>query len=234
MDTIKSNAKGAARAAPFLCRRHRELALEMAMAEAYRGDRSPECPMAKQFPSIDDTLADFIGRQHIFFTASAAADTRINISPRGTDCFRVLGPNRICYLDRTGSGNETSAHLLADGRLTIMFCAVGGPPLILRLFGRGRDVHRNTSEYAALLAEHYEGREPPGARKIVVQEIDRVQTSCGYGVPLFDYREERPTLDRWAESKGEEGLIAYRREKNTLSIDGLPTGLPDEGGDAAS
>jgi hypothetical protein len=152
---------------------------------------------------------------------------RINISPRGADCFRVLGPNQACYLDRTGSGNETSAHLLADGRLTIMFCAVEGPPLILRLFGRGRDLHRGTQDYAALLGAHYGGEEPAGARKIVLQDIDLVQTSCGYGVPLFDYREERLTLDRWAESKGEDGLAAYRREKNVRSIDGLPTGLPE-------
>lgn len=182
--------------------------------------------MAKQFPSIDDKLSDFIGRQRIFFAASAAAGTRINVSPRGTDAFRQLGPNQVCYLDRTGSGNETAAHLLADGRLTLMFCAFEGPPLILRLYGQGTALHRGSIAYEELLAKAFDGREVPGARQIVVLDIDLVQTSCGYGVPFFDFREERPTLDRWAESKGEDGLDAYRREKNLVSMDGLPTGLP--------
>lgn len=183
--------------------------------------------MAKQFPEIDDKLSSFIARQKIFFAGSAAEGTRVNISPRGTDTLRLLGPNRLCYLDRTGSGSETAAHMLADGRLTLMFCAFEGPPMILRLYGRGTVHHRGSDAYAQMLAAVFEGREVPGARQIVVQDIDLVQTSCGYSVPFFDYREERPTLDRWAESKGEEGLAAYRREKNAFSMDGLPTGLPD-------
>jgi hypothetical protein len=187
----------------------------------------PEVAVARQFPALDDKLTDFIARQRIFFAGSAAEGARVNISPRGTDTLRVLGPNRICYLDRTGSGSETAAHMLADGRLTIMFCAFEGPPLILRLFGRGTVHHRGSTGYADLLASTFDGAEVPGARQIVVQDVDLVQTSCGYGVPFFDYRQERPTLDRWAESKGEDGLAAYRREKNALSIDGLPTGLPD-------
>lgn len=182
--------------------------------------------MAKDFPALTEHHRDFIARQHMFFTASAAAGTRINISPRSTDQFRILGDNAACYLDRTGSGNETSAHLLADGRMTIMFCAVDGPPLILRLYGRGRVIHRGSNEYAALLSEIFEDTEPLGARQIVRIDFDLVKTSCGYGVPLFDYREERDTMDKWANAKGPDGIETYWREKNVTSMDGLPTGMP--------
>jgi hypothetical protein len=182
--------------------------------------------MAKDFPALTAHHREFIARQHMFFTASAAAGTRINISPRSTDLFRVTGGNAVCYLDRTGSGNETSAHMLADGRMTIMFCAVDGPPLILRLYGRGRVIHRGSDGYAALLAEFFPGTEPLGARQIVWLDFDLVKTSCGYGVPLFDYREERDTMDKWANAKGPDGIEAYWKEKNLTSIDGLPTGMP--------
>lgn len=182
--------------------------------------------MAKQYSEIGSQHRDFIGRQRIFFTASAAAGSRINLSPKDAASLRVLGPNRAAYLDCTGSGNETSAHMLADGRLTIMLCAFEGPPLILRLYGRGEVLRRGTAAYDELLGGAFEGREPPGARQIVVLHVDLVQTSCGYGVPLFDYVDERPSLVRWAEAKGEEGLEEYRRTTNTVSIDGLPTGWP--------
>ena len=181
--------------------------------------------MAKDYVALNDNHRAFIARQHMFFTASAAAGTRINISPRSTDMFRVMGDNSVCYLDRTGSGNETSAHLRADGRLTIMFCAVEGPPLILRLYGRGRVIKRGSGEYAALLAASFAGVEPLGARQIVRLDFDLVKTSCGYGVPLMDYREERDTMDKWANAKGPQGIEAYWREKNVSSIDGLPTGM---------
>ncbi len=181
--------------------------------------------MAKQFASIEPAQRDFIERQHVFFVASATADSRVNVSPKGLDALRVLGPNGVVYLDHTGSGSETAAHLKADGRLTIMFCAFEGAPMILRLYGRGHVVPRGSEAYAELLAAEFGGREPAGARQMVMLDIDLVQTSCGYAVPHFDYVEERPGLTRWAESKGEAGLDAYRREKNMLSIDGLPTGL---------
>ena len=181
--------------------------------------------MAKDFPSLNQHHREFIARQHMFFTASAAAGSHINISPRSTDMLRVLGDNAVVYLDRTGSGNETAAHLLADGRLTIMFCAVEGPPLILRLYGRGRALRRGGEEYAALLSAHYADTEPLGARQMIRLDFDLVKTSCGYGVPLFDYREERETMDKWALSKGEEGIKAYWQEKNLVSMDGLPTGM---------
>lgn len=181
--------------------------------------------MAKQFPSLTPELKSFIERQHIFFTASATADSRINLSPKGLDGFRVVGDNEVCYLDHTGSGNEAAAHLMADGRLTIMFCAFEGPPMILRLYGRGRVARKGTDDYARCLAGFFDGNEPAGARQIVIQDIDLVQTSCGFGVPLHDYKEERPSLVRWAESKGEEGIADYWREKNMVSMDGLPTGV---------
>lgn len=185
--------------------------------------------MAKDYPALTAHIRDFIGKQRIFFTASAAVGTRINISPRSTDCFRLLGDNAACYLDRTGSGNETAAHLLADGRLTIMFCAVEGPPLILRLYGRGRVIARGSEEYTELLASHFAGKEPLGARQIVRLDFDLVKTSCGYGVPFFDYSGERDTMDRWAEAKGPDGIEAYWQDKNLVSMDGLPTGMKPEG-----
>ena len=186
--------------------------------------------MAKQFPRIEPAHRDFLLRQKVFFTASAAAEGRVNVSPKGLDALRVLGPDAVCYLDQTGSGNETAAHLRATGRLTIMTCAFEGPPLILRLYGQGRILKRGGAEYAALLDSAFGGAEPAGARHIVHLAVDLVQTSCGFGVPLFDYVEERPTLTRWAEAKGEDGLDAYRREKNLRSIDGLPTGLLEDAG----
>jgi hypothetical protein len=184
--------------------------------------------MAKQFERIDARLQDFISRQHIFFTASATNSSRVNISPRETGCLRVIDANSVVYLDRTGSGNETAAHLRADGRLTVMFCAVEGPPMILRLYGRGRAIHRDSPEYGSILADHYENSEPLGARQIIRLNIDLVQTSCGFGVPLFDYKAERTSLDQWTHAKGPSGLESYRREKNSYSMDGLPTGMFDE------
>lgn len=184
--------------------------------------------MAKDYPALNAHHREFIARQHFFFTATAAAGTRINISPRSTDQFRVLGDNSALYLDRTGSGNETSAHLLADGRMTIMFCAVEGPPLILRLYGRGRVIVRGSEEYAGLLAGEFAGTEPLGARQMVRLDFDLVKTSCGYGVPLMSYEGERDTMDRWAEAKGPEGIVDYWGDKNMVSMDGLPTGFRQE------
>jgi hypothetical protein len=181
--------------------------------------------MAKDYPALTEHLGDFIARQHIFFVASAAAGSRVNISPRSTDQFRVLGENAACYLDRTGSGNETAAHLLADGRMTVMFCAVEGAPLILRLYGRGRVIPRSSAEYAELLASQFGGVEPLGARQIVRIDFDLVKTSCGYGVPLMDYSGERDTMDRWAEAKGPDGISDCWQDKNLVSMDGLPTGF---------
>ncbi|HTM79211.1 MAG TPA: pyridoxamine 5'-phosphate oxidase family protein [Devosia sp.] len=184
--------------------------------------------MAKQFPQLETHHHEFIARQHMFFTATAAATGHVNVSPRGTDQLRVLDNSSVLYLDRTGSGNETAAHLKLIPRMTIMFCAVDGPPLILRLYGNGRVLPRNGHEYERVLNEEFDGIEPLGARQMVRLDFDLVQTSCGYGVPLYDYQGERDTIDRWSEAKGPDGLAAYWREKNQTSIDGFPTGLFDE------
>ncbi|GEP04238.1 pyridoxamine 5'-phosphate oxidase family protein [Methylobacterium oxalidis] len=183
--------------------------------------------MAKQFPRLDGLLRGFIARQHVFFTASAAQVSRVNVSPRSTRDLRILDDSTAAYLDLTGSSNETAAHLLADGRLTLMFCAFEGLPSILRLYGRGTVLPRGEAAYAQLLETAFGGAEPPGARQMMRLAIDLVQTSCGYAVPLFDFRGERENLDRWAAAKGEAELDAYRREKNARSLDGLPTGLFD-------
>lgn len=183
--------------------------------------------MGKQFTSIEPNHHDFIQKQRIFFVASAAADSHVNVSPKDAASLRILDANRVAYLDQTGSGNETAAHSRAEGRLTLMFCALEGAPLILRLYGKGKVLARLSAPYAEMLAATFCGTEPPGARQIVVMDVDRVQTSCGYGVPLFDFVGERTTLSRWAEAKGEEGLAEYWRVKNSVSIDGLPIGILD-------
>jgi hypothetical protein len=184
--------------------------------------------MGKRFERIEAAHRELIGRQRVFFTASATADGHVNVSPKNGAALRVLDANTVVYLDVTGSGNETAAHMLADGRLTFMFCAFEGAPMILRLYGRGRIVARRSVEYEELLASEFGGEEPAGARQMVVLDVELVQTSCGYGVPLFDFVGERTTLTRWAESKGEAALEEYRRQKNTRSLDGLPTGLFEE------
>ena len=184
--------------------------------------------MAKQFPRIEDAQRQFIARQRIFFAASAAAGSRINLSPRSTDLLRVIDAGSVVYLDRTGSGNETAAHMLADGRLTFMFCAFEGPPLILRLYGCGRILERGGNEYATLLADRFDDTEPHGARQMVLLDVELVQTSCGFGVPFFAYEGERKSMDRWADAKSEAELAEYRQTYNQRSIDGLPTGLLPE------
>lgn len=184
--------------------------------------------MAEFYEHIEPAHAVFVRRQHIFFTASAAATGRVNISPRGAGAFRVPGPNAVAYLDETGSGNETPAHLRASGRLTIMFCGFESAPMILRLYGQGQSLARGTADYAALPGTVSDNREPPGARQIIRLDVDPVQTSCGYGVPLFDYTEDRPTLRRWAENKGEAGIMDDRRTNNLRSIDGFETGAAAE------
>jgi Pyridoxamine 5'-phosphate oxidase len=184
--------------------------------------------MGEQFRKLDAKLREFIGDQRVFFTASAAANARVNISPRGVEAFAVLDDKTAVYLDRTGSGNETAAHLKADGRLTIMFCAFEGPAKILRLYGRGEVLRRGSAAYGELLTSAFAGEEPIGAREMIRLHIDLVKTSCGWGMPVYTYRRGRPSLDNWAAFQGEEGLAAYRRDTNALSMDGLPTGLLED------
>ena len=176
--------------------------------------------MAKVIEAIDDELAEWIAAQPVFFVASAPAEGgHVNISPKGHDTLRVLGPTAVAFLDLTGSGAETIAHTRENGRLTVMCCAFQGPPRILRLFGTGTAHPKGTARYEALV-----DRFPalPGARSIVELDIDRIQTSCGYAVPFMAYEDERPTLQQWAARKDDAELEAYWREKNTASIDGLP------------
>ena len=183
--------------------------------------------MADQFPALDDRLTDFLLRQKIFFSGSAAETGRVNVSPRPTDVLRVMGSNKVGYLDYIGSGNETAAHFRRVPRLTIMVCAFEGPPRILRLYGAGATHQKGTPDYQALLSDYWDGTAPRNARAIVTLDIDLVQTSCGYGVPLFDYVAERVNLTRWADAKSDAELVDYRRERNTRSIDGFETGLKD-------
>jgi hypothetical protein len=184
--------------------------------------------MGKQFQSIEPTHREFIERQQIFFNASAAPEGRVNVSPRDVAALRILDPNTVVYIDRTGSSNETAAHLLLNDRLTLMFCAFEGSPMILRLYGNGRILPRSSREYIALLASHFDNIEVPGARQMVLLQVDLVQTSCGMNVPFFQHVGERDQLTRWAEVKGEATLQNYRLQKNTRSIDGFPTGLVEE------
>lgn len=178
--------------------------------------------MAKFYSELDDSLQQFIQAQHIFFTATAPAQGRINLSPKGMDTFCCIGPKTVSYLDLTGSGNETAAHLQDNDRLTLMFCSFSEQPLILRLYGQGQVFRPRDEQWPDLFGRF---KPLPGARQIILLQIETVQTSCGFGVPLYDYDGERNTLKDWAEKKGEEGLRQYWRDKNQTSIDGLPTGI---------
>ncbi len=185
--------------------------------------------MAKFFEALNPEQIEFIGRQKIFFVATAPHAGRVNVSPKGMDSLRVLGPKTVAYLDLTGSSAETAAHIRENGRLTLMCCAFDGEPLILRLYGQGEVVRPELPAWAEL-----KSRFPDllGARQIILLHIDSVQTSCGFAVPYFDFAGERSLLLDWAEKKGAAGLRDYRQQKNRLSIDGLPTGLGDEQADA--
>src|ERR1700758_5148501 len=143
--------------------------------------------MGKPFALIEPTHREFILSQRIFFNASASAEGRVNVSPRDVAALRVLDPHTVVYMDRTGSGNETAAHLPADGRLTLMFCAFEGPPMILRLYGRGRVLQRFGQEYTTLLESHFDNEAPPGTRQMVRLDVEMVLTSCGMNVPFFEY-----------------------------------------------
>jgi hypothetical protein len=179
--------------------------------------------MAKFLTALDDRLMAFIRAQRMFFTGSAPHSGRVNVSPKGLDTFRILSPTHVGFLDLTGSGNETAAHLLENGRITFMFCAFEGPPLILRLYGRGRSVQPHDTEWKDLRPLF--GPSLLGERQLIVAELESIQTSCGYGVPLYEFKEERTQLVDWAQRKGTEGVRQYQLEKNTTSIDGAPTGL---------
>ena len=170
------------------------------------------------FTALNDDHRAFIARQPVFFVATAAPDARINLSPKGMDAFRVVDDNTVAWLDLMGSGNETNAHLLADGRITIMFCAFDRPALILRLYGRGEAVLPQDARFAALAA-----RFPamPGVRQVFVAAVDSIQTSCGWGVPEMTLIRERLTLVKYHAQRPAGDLLAIMATR-TKSIDGLP------------
>jgi hypothetical protein len=176
--------------------------------------------MGKLYETITPELASWIGQQPVFFVATAplATDGHVNTSPKGLDCLRIVGPKQVAYLDVTGSGAETIAHVRENGRIVLMFCAFSGPPKIVRLHGQGTVVTKSSPEWATWC-----GRFPALAapRSIVVADITRISDSCGYGVPKMEFREDRDAMSRWAETKGP-AIPAYRLEKNSKSIDGLP------------
>lgn len=181
--------------------------------------------MGKKLDCITTELQDFISDQKIFFVGTAAIEGRVNVSPKGTDSFRVIDQNKIVWLNLTGSGNETAAHLLKNSRMTIMFCAFEGKPKILRLYGKAKIYHkrdRTFQKYSNLFPENV------GARQIIEMEVDLVQTSCGFAVPLMFFKEERTTLNSWAEKQGEDNIKEYWKNKNTISIDGFETKILDE------
>jgi Pyridoxamine 5'-phosphate oxidase len=175
--------------------------------------------MGRVYDDISEEQARWIGEQPLFFVATSAADAHVNVSPRGLDTFRVLGPNRVAWLDLTGSGVETIAHLRADGRITLMFCAFEGLPKILRLYGQGEVREPGGAGYDEL---RYRFPDLPGERAIIDVSVSRIADSCGYGVPRMDLVGPRDQLLTSAERKGQVKMAEYRALKNTRSIDGLP------------
>lgn len=178
--------------------------------------------MGKILTKLSATLKAFIQEQQMFFVATAPADGKVNTSPKGMDTLRIMGDNRVIWLNLTGSGNETAAHVLENNRMTIMFCSFVGNPLILRLYGTAKFYQPDDSEWETLA-----GQFPPygGQRQIFEMEIESVQTSCGYAVPLLTYEGQRTRLEKWTSDRGEEGIREYWQEKNKTSLDGKPTGI---------
>lgn len=178
--------------------------------------------MGRTYESIDENLATFVASQPVFFVGSAPSGDagHINCSPKGNDgAFIVLGPRCVAYQDLTGSGAETIAHLRQNGRIVVMFCAFSGPPRIVRFHGRGRVVLPGDTGFADLAPRF---KDMPGRRAFVVVDVERISTSCGFGVPLMAFEAHRENMATWAEAKGPQGLVAYRAEKNAVSLDGLP------------
>lgn len=183
--------------------------------------------MAKTFEGIDPKLRAFIDRQKMFFVATAplTPDGHVNLSPKGLGgTFAVLDDRTIAYLDLTGSGVETIAHLRENGRICVMFCAFEGPPRIVRVHGTGDVVEPSDEEFESLRA-HFD--DYPAVRSIIRVRASRISDSCGYGVPLYDYEGERDQLQRWADRKGDDGIVQYQRDNNAESLDGLPSLLGD-------
>jgi len=181
--------------------------------------------MGKKYQEIPKNLEDFISKQKMFFVATADIDGRINISPKGLDSLRILDKNRVVWLNATGSGNETAAHMQNQSRMTIMFNSFDENPMILRLYGEAQTVHRNDKNWEEL----YSLFDPiVGARQIFDLSVDLVHISCGFGVPLYEYKGDRQTLKDWSEKKGEDGIQQYWHDKNQVSLDGKPINILDK------
>ena len=178
--------------------------------------------MADQYDRIEDRHRAFIEDQHMFFVATAAPEGRVNLSPKGQDSLRVLGANRVIWLNLTGSGNETAGHLLESPRMTLMWCSFTLKPLIYRVYGTARVVHRDEPGWDALAAHFPDFL---GARQIFDMEVEMAQSSCGYAVPRMEFAAERDTLTKWSADRGAEGLRRYWDEKNAVTLDGKPTRL---------
>ncbi len=178
--------------------------------------------MATQYKSISEEQASFIKDQKIYFVATATDHSKVNLSPKGMDSFRILDANRVMWLNLTGSGNETAAHLLKNNRITIMFCSFEAKPLILRLYGTAKSIHPNDKEWARYISLF---PEQLGCRQLIDVSVEMVQTSCGFAVPFMEYKGERDMLKTWADKKGEEGITDYWNERNSISLDGDSTGI---------
>lgn len=180
--------------------------------------------MGQKFNEISDTIKVFIEKQKMFFVATAAPDGRVNLSPKGLDSFRIIDKNRVVWLNATGSGNETSAHILEHPRMTIMFASFEGSPMILRLYGEAIAIHPRDRLWPEVISLF---PAIPGTRQIFDLKIDLVQTSCGMAVPYYDFVKPRDQLNQWAQKKGDHGIKEYWKENNQNSIDGHATGILD-------
>ncbi|MEM7032703.1 MAG: pyridoxamine 5'-phosphate oxidase family protein [Chloroflexota bacterium] len=181
--------------------------------------------MAKQFEALDPSHLEFIGKQHMFFVGSAGVEGFVNVSPKGLDTLRIVDPTTAIWLSLTGSGNETAAHVLENGRMTMMFCSFDKQPLILRLYGTANVIYPRDADWN----EHYALFDDfVGARQIYVLKIKLVQTSCGFAVPYYEFKDERPTLTRWDDQRGEAGVHECWTAKNQVSLDGKPTGILED------
>ncbi|PMJ89922.1 pyridoxamine 5'-phosphate oxidase family protein [Vibrio sp. 10N.261.55.A7] len=176
--------------------------------------------MGKQFGALTDKHIEFIGLQKIYFVATAASTGTVNLSPKGGDSLRVLDANTIAWQNLTGSGNESAAHILKDTRMTIMFCAFDGAPMILRTYGQARMLHQSDTEWGQYCDLFPKSQ---GTRQIFILDIDMVQSSCGMSVPYFDYQDDRHDLSRWTDNREKSDIEAYWRKKNQHSIDGFDT-----------
>ncbi len=179
--------------------------------------------MAKQFLQLEDAHRSFIEDQHMFFVGTAGVEGRVNISPKGMDSLRVLGPNRIVWMNLTGSGNETAGHLMQVNRMTLMWCSFSTRPLILRAYGTARTIHVGDDSWDEL-SDHFPNHR--SARQIYDLSVEMVQTSCGYAVPFMEFQSDRDTMQKWVDGKSDDEIRAYWAEKNGQTIDGQPTGAP--------